>query len=181
MNRKYINRDDNKDKKPDVFEKQEKEIYFKKDPIQNATKKHLDDLGTDIREANIYINSLSKHIADQKAKINVVKKMQAEFEKELGILMPGENPIPLQTTKSEFENLGKVFESEKIITNITGMVEKEAQNRIMTLESQLEEEKRNSTEFRKLLEQNLRKFNSIEKNLKGQKTILETEIKEKTE
>src|SRR5574338_396752 len=181
MNRKYINRDDNKDKKPDVFEKQEKEIFFTKDPIQNATKKHLDDLGTDIREANTYINALSKHIAEQKAKVNVIKKVQDDFEKELGILTPGEHPIPVQTSKTEFENLGKEFESDKIINNITNIVEKEAKNRIMALESQLEEEKRNSTEFRKLLEQNLRKFNSIEKNLKGQKTILETEIKEKTE
>lgn len=181
MNRKYINRDDSKDKKEDVFEKQKKEIFFKKDPTHNSTKKQLEDLGGDIKEANTYISSLSKHIAEQKAKISVVKKMQDEFEKELGILMPGEHPIPVQTSKSEFENLGKEFESDKIITSITGMVEKDTQNRIMALESQLEEEKRNATEFKKLLEQNLRKFNSIEKNLKGQKTMLETEIKEKTE
>ncbi len=179
MNRKYINRD-NRDKKDDIFDKPEKEVFFKKDPAQNSTKKHLDDLRGDIKEANTYINSLSKHIADQKTKINVIKKMQNEFEKELGILTPGE-PIPVQTSKTEFENLGKEFESDKIINSITSMVEKEVQNRIMTLESQLEEEKRNSKEFRKILEQNLRKFNSIEKNLKGQKTMLESEVREKTE
>lgn len=179
MNRKYINKDD-RDKKNDIFDKQEKEVFFKKDPAQSSTKKHLDDLMGDIKEANTYINSLSKHIADQKTKINVIKKMQNEFEKELGILTTGE-PIPVQTSKTEFENLGKEFESDKIINNITNIVEKEVQNRIMTLESQLEEEKRNSKEFRKILEQNLRKFNSIEKNLKGQKTMLESEVREKTE
>ena len=179
MNRKYINKDD-RDKKNDIFDKQEKEVFFKKDPAQSSTKKHLDDLRGDIKEANTYINSLSKHIADQKTKINVIKKMQNEFEKELGILTTGE-PIPVQTSKTEFENLGKEFESDKIINNITNIVEKEVQNRIMTLESQLEEEKRNSKEFRKILEQNLRKFNSIEKNLKGQKTMLESEVREKTE
>lgn len=180
MNRKYINKDD-KSKKDDIFDKHEKEVFFKKDPTRNSTKKHLEDLGGDIKEANTYINSLSKHIAEQKAKVNVIKKMQDDFEKELGILTPGEHPIPVQTSKTEFENLGKEFESDKIINNITNIVEKEAKNRIMALESQLEEEKRNSTEFRKLLEQNLRKFNSIEKNLKGQKTMLESEIKEKTQ
>jgi signal transduction histidine kinase len=60
-------------------------------------------------------------------------------------------------------------------------VEKEVQNRILVLESQLVEEKKNADEFRKMLEQNLKKFNRIEKNLKTDKAKLESEIKEKTD
>ena len=60
-------------------------------------------------------------------------------------------------------------------------MEKEVQNRILVLESQLVEEKKNADEFRKMLEQNLKKFNRIEKNLKTDKAKLESEIKEKTD
>jgi signal transduction histidine kinase len=179
LNRKYISRDDNK--KTDTSDKHGKEIFFEKDPAQNSTEKQFTNLGDDIRDANKYINSLTKHIADQKSKIDSIKKMQTNFEKELGMLVPIGKPIPVQTNNTEFEILGKEFESDKIITDITEIVEKQVQNRILALESQLQEERRNSDEFKIMLEQNLKKFNSLEKNLKGQKSILEDEVREKTE
>ena len=181
MNRKYINRDEDKDKKSDVFDTQDKEIFFEKDPSQNTTEGKVTALGDDIKEANKYINSLSKHIANQKSKIDAIKKMQSEFEKELGSLTTVGEPIPVQTSQNEFENIGKEFESDKIITDITEIVEVQVQNRIKALESQLQEEKRNSNEFKKILEQNLKKFNNMERNLQGEKSILEDEVRQKTE
>ena len=180
MNRKYINRDED-DKKADVFDKQDKEIFFEKDPAKNSTAGQFANLGDDIKDANKYINNLSKHIANQKSKIDSIKKMQTNFEKELGMLIPVGKPIPVQTDKTEFEILGKEFESDKIITDITEIVEKQVQNRILALESQLQEERRNSDEFKIILENNLKKFNDLEKTLKGQKSILEGEVREKTE
>ena len=180
MNRKYINRDED-DKKTDAFDKQDKEIFFEKDPAKNSTAGQFANLGDDIKDANEYINNLSKHIANQKSKIDSIKKMQTNFEKELGMLIPVGKPIPVQTDKTEFEILGKEFESDKIITDITEIVEKQVQNRILALESQLHEERRNSDEFKIILENNLKKFNDLEKTLKGQKSILEGEVREKTE
>jgi signal transduction histidine kinase len=180
LNRKYINRDED-DKKTDAFDKQDKEIFFEKDPTKNSTADQFANLGDDIKDANEYINNLSKHIANQKSKINSIKKMQTNFEKELGMLIPVGKPIPVQTDKTEFEILGKEFESDKIITDITEIVEKQVQNRILALESQLHEERRNSDEFKIILENNLKKFNDLEKTLKGQKSILEGEVREKTE
>lgn len=181
MNRKYLNRDEDKNKESDIFDRKEKEVFFEKDPTQNSTEDQITELGDNIKEANKYIGSLSKHIANQKSKIDSIKKMQDDFERDIGILTQVGKPIPIQTSKTEFETLGKEFESEKIITDITEIVEKQVQNRLLALESQLQEEKRNSDEFRKMLEQNLKKFNSLEKNLKGQKLVLESEVKEKTE
>jgi len=180
LNRKYINRDED-DKKEDVFDKQSKEIFFEKDPAKNSTKEQFTDLGDDIKDANKYINTLTKHIANQKSKIDSIKKMQSNFEKELGMLVPVGKPIPVQTSKTEFEILGKEFESDKIITDITEIVEKQVQNRIMALESQLQEERRNTDEFKLILEQNLKKFNDLEKTLTSQKSILEGEVREKTD
>jgi len=180
LNRKYINRDED-DKKADAFDKQDKEIFFEKDPAKNSTAGQFANLGDDIKDANKYINNLSKHIANQKSKIDSIKKMQTNFEKELGMLIPVGKPIPVQTDKTEFEILGKEFESDKIITDITEIVEKQVQNRILALESQLQEERRNSDEFKIILENNLKKFNDLEKTLKGQKSILEGEVREKTE
>lgn len=181
MNRKYLNRDDGKNKESDIFDKKEKEVFFDKDPTQNTTEGQFTELGDDIKEANKYIGSLSKHISNQKSKIDTIKKMQSDFEKELSVLTPVGKPIPIQTSKTEFETLGKEFESDKIITDITKIVEKQVQNRIMALESQLLEEKRNSDEFKKMLEQNLKKFNNLEKSLKDQKIVLESEVRKKTE
>jgi len=180
LNRRYINRDED-DKKTDALDKQDKEIFFEKDPAQNSTEKQFTNLGEDISDANKYINSLTKHIANQKSKIDSIKKMQNNFEKELGMLVPVGKPIPVQTNNTEFDILGKEFESDKIITDITEIVEKQVQNRILALESQLQEERRNSDEFKIMLEQNLKKFNNLEKNLKGQKSVLEGEVREKTE
>lgn len=180
MNRKYINRDED-DKKADAFDKQDKEIFFEKDPAKNSAPEQLANLGDDIKDANKYINTLTKHIASQKSKIDSIKKMQTNFEKELGMLLPVGKPIPVQTNKTEFEILGKEFESDKIITDITEIVQKQVENRIMALESQLQEERRNSDEFKIILDQNLKKFNSLEKNLKGQKSVLEGEVREKTQ
>lgn len=181
MNRKYLNRDDDKNKEADIFDKNEKEVFFEKDPAQNSTEGQFSELGGDIKEANKYIGSLSKHIANQKSKIDTIKKMQSDFEKELNVLTQIGKPISIQTSKTEFEDLGKEFESDKIITDITEIVEKQVQNRIMALESQLQEEKRNSDEFKKMLEQNLKKFNNLEKSLKDQKLVLESEVRKKTE
>lgn len=181
MNRKYLNRDDDKNKEADIFDKNEKEVFFEKDPAQNSTEGQFSELGGDIKEVNKYIGSLSKHIANQKSKIDTIKKMQSDFEKELNVLTQEEQPIPVQTNKTEFETLGKEFESDKIIADITKIVEKQVQNKIMVLESQLQEEKRNSDEFRRMLEQNLKKFNNLEKSLKDQKLVLESEVRKKTE
>lgn len=181
MNRKYLSRDDDKNKESDIFDKKEKEVFFEKDPTQNSTEGQFSELGGDIKEANKYIGSLSKHIANQKSKIDSIKKMQGNFEKELSILTQVGKPIPIQTSKTEFETLGREFESDKIITDITEIVEKQVQNRMLALESQLQEEKRNSDEFRKMLEINLKKFNNLEKSLKGQKLVLESEVRKKTE
>jgi signal transduction histidine kinase len=106
--------------------------------------------------------------------------MQTEFEKEIGALNPSDRPIPIQVKKNEFESLGVEFESDKIIGDITSIVEKQVQNRILVLESQLEEERKNSDEFRRILGDNLKQFNRIEKDLKKEKTRLEGEIREKT-
>lgn len=180
LSRKYINRDDEK-KKPDAFDEQNKEIFFEKDESQNPTKAQIEDLGENIKETNKYISNLSKHIASQKSKIDSIRKMQTDFEKELSMFVPIGKPIPIQTNKTEFEGLGKEFESDKIISDITEIVERQIQNKISALESQLQEERRNSDEFKMLLEQNLKKFNELEKSLNGQKSILEGEVKEKTE
>ncbi|MEW6043410.1 MAG: ATP-binding protein [Thermoproteota archaeon] len=178
-NRKYLNRDDDKAKdNEDLFERPDKEIFFEK--TENGHKTDATELGEDIKDVNKYLNSLSRHIAEQKEKIEQIKNKQNNFEKELDVLKVGQ-PVPVEPANTEFEALGKEFESDKVINNINAIVEKEVQNRIMLLESQLQEEKKNSAEFKKMLELNLRKFNRIEKNLKGEKTVLESEVKEITQ
>ncbi|MEO9309753.1 MAG: ATP-binding protein [Nitrososphaera sp.] len=178
-NRKYLNRDGDKVKdSDDLLERPDKEIFLEK-----TKNKHIVDpveLGDDIKEVNRYLNSLSKHIAEQKEKIEQIKNKQNNFEKELDVLKVGQ-PVPVEPASTEFEALGKEFESDKIINDINTIVEKEVQNRIMVLESQLQEEKKNSAEFKRILEQNLRKFNKIERNLVGEKTVLESEVREMTQ
>ncbi|MEM3064430.1 MAG: ATP-binding protein [Candidatus Nitrosotenuis sp.] len=178
-NRKYLNRDGDKSKNPDdALKRPDKEIYLK-----NTTNMHTTDtveLGYNIKEVNDYLNSLSKHIAEQKERIEQIKNKQSSFEKELDILKVGQ-PVPVEPSSTEFESLGKEFESDKIIDDINAIVEREVQNRIMVLESQLQEEKKNSAEFKRMLEQNLRKFNKIEKSLVVEKTVLESEVKEITQ
>jgi signal transduction histidine kinase len=177
-NRKYLNRDDKAKDDDDLLERPDKEIFFEK--TENENKTDAVDLGEDIKEVNKYLNSLSKHVAEQKEKIEQIKNKQNNFEKELDVLKVGQ-PVPVEPASTEFETLGKEFESDKVINDINAIVEKEVQNRIMLLESQLQEEKKNSAEFKKMLELNLRKFNRIEKNLKGENTVLESEVKEMTQ
>lgn len=179
MGRKYLNRDE-KEGSEDVLDKTDKEIFFEKEPSSKSTELKFEGLGEDIKHLDQYISSLSKHIVSQKAKIEAMKKMQTEFEKEIGALNPSDRPIPIQVKKNEFESLGVEFESDKIIGDITSIVEKQVQNRILVLESQLEEERKNSDEFRRILGDNLKQFNRIEKDLKKEKTRLEGEIREKT-
>lgn len=179
-NRKYLNREEDKSNKTsDSFERPEKEIFLEKSTPKNRTKEEF-GLSDDIKDVNKYLNSLSKHIEEQKAKIEQIKKKQNNFEKELDVLKVGQ-PVPIESVKTEFERLGKEFESDKVIDDISALVEKEIQNRIMVLESQLLEEKKNSAEFKKILEINLKKFHRIEKSLKGEKVILESEVKEMTQ
>lgn len=180
-NRKYLNRDKEGSKPTDASAHPKKEIFLEKTQAGDFTKTKLVDLGDDIKDVNHYINSLSKHIVEQKARIENMKKVQSDFEKELDLLTSTGQPIPIQSDKTEFDGLGGEFESDKLIGNITSIVENEVQNRIMVLESQLVEEKRNSIEFKKILEQNLKKFNHIEKNLKINNTRLESEIRQKTD
>lgn len=178
-NRKYLNRDGDKAKaSDDLLERPDKEIFLEKTKNEHAT--DAVELGDDIKEVNKYLNSLSKHIAEQKEKIEQIKNKQNNFEKELDVLKVGQ-PVPIEPAGTEFESLGKEFESDKIIDDINTIVEKEVQNRIMVLESQLQEEKKNSAEFKRMLEQNLRKFNKIEKSLVGEKTVLESEVREMTQ
>jgi signal transduction histidine kinase len=184
-NRKYLSRDENKSKPADS-DAPKKEIFLEKTQAKGSTNGNLEGIGGDIKNVNEYINSLNKHILDQRTRIENMKKLQSNFEKELQILTSGEIPIPVQSDKTEFDGLGKEFngeetESAEVIGSITSIVEKEVQNRILVLESQLVEEKKNADEFRKMLEQNLKKFNRIEKNLKTDKAKLESEIKEKTD
>ncbi len=179
-NRKYLNREEDKvNKTSDSFERPEKEIFLEKSTPKNRTKEEF-GLSDDIKDVNKYLNSLSKHIEEQKAKIEQIKKKQNNFEKELDVLKVGQ-PVPIEPAKTEFESLGKEFESDKVIDDISAIVQKEIQNRIMVLESQLQEEKKNSAEFKKILEINLKKFHRIEKSLKGEKVILESEVKEMTQ
>ncbi len=181
MSRKYLNRNEKQSEPTDAFEKTDKEIFLKKDPSSNSTEAKFDSLGDDIRNLDQHIGSLSKHLVDQKARIDAMKKLQDNFEKEIGILNSGGQSVPIQVKKNEFDSVGVEFESEKIIGDITSIVEKQVQNRILVLESQLEEERKNSYEFRKILGENLKEFNRIEKNLKKEKVRLEGEIREKTQ
>lgn len=180
MSRKYLNRDEEQSDGDDALDKTKKEIFFEKSPSSNLSDSKFEGIGDDIRSLDQYISSLSKHLVTQKAKIDAMKRMQTEFEREIGALNPGQRPIPIQTQKTEFDNLGIEFESDKVIGDITTIVEKQVQNRILVLESQLEEERKNSEEFRKILGQNLKEFNRIEKGLKKEKIRLEGEIRDKT-
>lgn len=181
MGRKYLNREGKENEPKDALEKTDKEIFFEKSQANGSATPKYEGIGDDLRSLDQYIDSLSKHLVEQKSKIEAVKKMQSNFEREVGLLNPSQHQIPIQTNnKSEFDGLGVEFESDKIIGDITEVMEQQAKNRIRVLESQLDEERKNSDEFRQILGKNLKEFNKIEKSLKKDKVRLESEIRETT-
>ncbi|WP_179369450.1 histidine kinase dimerization/phospho-acceptor domain-containing protein [Candidatus Nitrosotenuis sp. DW1] len=143
----------------------------------------FEELREDIVSANEQIHSLVNHLNYQTMKIKKIKRIHEDFEHELDILNgKNDNSVPMQDfRKTEFENMGREFESKKIIGDITLTVEKQGRDRIAMLEKQLEDEKANAAQFNKKIQEEVIKFTIIEEALKRDKGELESIIKEKTE
>lgn len=172
MTRKFLN------KKTDDSER---EIVLSKDESKETTP--YDELKSDLVSANKQIHSIANYLGYQTMKIEKIKRMHDDFEKQLDILNADNDQVALahSAAVSEFEGLGHEFDSKKIIGNITGIIEKQGQDRIATLERQLEEEKTHTAQFNKKMQQNLVQFSIMEDALKNDKTKLESIIREKTE
>lgn len=143
----------------------------------------FDELKEDILNANKQIHSIANHLSYQTMKIEKIKRIHEDFEHELDVLNADNDAIITvqNNKKTEFENIGKEFESEKIIGSITSIIEKHGKDRISGLERQLESEKENAAQFNKKIQENLVKFAIMEEALKSGKDKLEYIIKEKTE
>lgn len=143
----------------------------------------FEELREDVLNANKQIHSIANHLSYQKMKIEKIKRIHEDFEHELEILNADNDKIVTvqNNIQTEFENLGHEFESKKIIGNITSIVEKHGNERIVMLEKQLESEKTNAVQFNKKVQENLVKFSILEEALKSDKSKLESIIKEKTE
>jgi signal transduction histidine kinase len=154
-----------------------KDIILKKTPATDFTRSDFSGLGVDIKDLNHHLGSLTKEIAAQRAKIEGIKRRQDNFEKEVEFLKSDEE---VGNGETEFDRVDRGFESAKVIDDINMLVEKQVLYHIKALEHQLDEEKRNSAEFKKTIENKLQKFTQIEKNLVLETEHLESEIQEKT-
>ena len=178
MNRKYLDRKDNNSNSSDVnarkFELKNQQTT--KDSFLNQT----EDIKNDIINTNQYLHSLTTHIGEQKTKIERIKKMHNNFDRELDLLRSDNEIHENQTKETEFESIGKEFDSSKIIGNITSIIERQGAERIQLLKNQLEDEKKNAQDLKTKLHENLQKITTIESNLTNDRNAIALELVEKT-
>lgn|GEM_PF-1250285 len=177
MSRKFINKDDDIED-ADVLVRPKKEVHFGNAPANNTH--GVNGFDSDAKEASNDISSLTEQIVEQKTRIQEISKKQRDFEEGLKMLQGGNSNRQVQKT-TEFENLGNEFQSSRIIKGISAIVEEEMRNRISNIEKQLTYEKKHSETFSSNLEENLKKFFFVEKDLKIANTKLEEEIRDTTE
>ena len=175
MVRKFLN------KKPGDSDDSKRIVELAKSEQSETTP--YDELRTDLVSANKQIHSIADYLGYQTMKIEKIKRMHDDFEKQLDILNADNDQVALSydVKKTEFESLGQEFDSKKIIGNITTIVEKQGQDRITTLEKQLQDERQHTAQFNKKVQENLVKFSILEDALKHDKSKLESIIQEKTE
>lgn len=174
MVRKYLN-------KKDESITDDRNIELGKSEQTEATE--YDELKEDLVNANKQIHSIANHLGYQAMKIERIKRIHDEFEKQLNVLNSDQPQIAVvdQTKKTEFENIGNEFDTKKIMGNITSILEKQGQSRISELEKLLLDEKTRTELINNKVQQDLLKFGIIEMTLKNDKNMLESIIKEKTE
>ena len=180
MNRKYLDRKDNDSKNTydiDTRKFELKKTQQTKDTFLDQT----EDIKNDIINTNQYLHSLTTHIGEQRTKIERIKKMHNNFDRELDLLR-SDSALVIQspTEKTEFEGIGKEFDSGKIIGNITTIIEKQGEERIQLLKNQLEDEKKNAQDLKTKLHENLQKITTIESNLTNDRNAIALELEEKT-
>lgn len=176
VSRKYISRETQAGS-TDAPDGAEKVIHFESAPADGPESNPY----RPEQDADGSISSLTKQIVDQKARIQAISKKQHDFEEEIRMLQ-GRQPVNVtRSDRTEFENLGNEFQSNRIIKGITSIVDEEMRSRISNIEKQLDYEKRHSETFSMNVEENLKKFLAVEKNLKTTNIRLEEEIKETTE
>lgn len=117
MVRKFLN-------KKDEIAYSDRKIELTKNQSTSKTAP-FDELREDIVNANKQIHSLVNHLNSQTQKIKKIKRIHEDFEHELDILNADDDKTQLvhNVAKTEFENIGHEFESEKIIGNITSIIE----------------------------------------------------------
>ncbi|MBM3903671.1 MAG: GHKL domain-containing protein [Thaumarchaeota archaeon] len=173
MSRKFLN------KKSDELD--DRKIELTKTESKETTP--YEELKTDLVSANKQIHSIANYLGYQTMKIEKIKRMHDDFERQLDMLNADNDQIVIahQAAKTEFESLGHEFDAKKIIGNITSIVEKQGTERITSMEKQLIDEKEHIAQFNKKLQQNLVQFSVMEEALKSDKSKLESIIREKTE
>lgn len=182
MDRKYLDRKDNDSKNTGDIDTRKFELKKNQQTTKDSFLDQTEDIKNDIINTNQYLHSLTAHIGEQRTKIERIKKMHNNFDRELDLLRSDsgivihENP----TKKTEFESIGKEFDSGKIIGNITSIIEKQGEERIQSLKNQLEDEKKNAQDLKTKIHENLQKITTIESNLKNDRTAIALELEEKT-
>jgi two-component system sensor histidine kinase HydH len=182
MDRKYLDRKGNNSKNTTDSDTRKFELKKNQQTEKDSFLNQTEDIKNDIIDTNQYSHSLTTHIGGQGTKIERIKKMQSNFDRELDLLrFDGEMVIHENPTKkTEFESIGEEFASGKIIKNITSIIEKQGEERIQLLKNQLEDEKKNSEELKIKLHENLQKISVIESSLKNDRNTIALELEEKT-
>ena len=83
--------------------------------------------------------------------------------------------------KTEFANIGKEFESDKIGQEVTGLLYQYEKQKIAMTQRQIQEERALVEDLNNKVEQNIAKFVNLESRLKHKQEELEVEVRQKSQ
>lgn len=173
MDRKYIHKNDQDlAQNTDPLDYTKRRIKFQKRPSDQSLETMESVATTNASVQGVEIKTPTESPVTQK--VERIKK--ARFNANLKFLQDDD-----AFTKTEFETLGREFESDKIGQEVSGLLYQYEKQKMVMVQRQIQEEKTLVQELNQKIETNIAKFVSLESKLKQKQGELEDEVRIKTQ
>ncbi|MBM3903674.1 MAG: GHKL domain-containing protein [Thaumarchaeota archaeon] len=171
MDRKYLAKTNPADDNDDPLNPSHRRFQFQKQPFDGESESMT------INQEEKQTQTKSQPTSTQSKTLDSHDLKKARLNENLKFLQGDSDFVK----KTEFANIGKEFESDKIGQEVTGLLYQYEKQKIAMTQRQIQEERALVQELNEKVEQNIAKFVNLESKLKHKQEELEIEVRLKSQ
>ncbi len=148
--------------------------------ISSKSKKSTENTEIQIKKAKEYMKKINDQLTNRLHRIDKIKKSHERFEHQIEVLQSGKFTNRQESLMDMVNDIIEIPEAIKINSELSGLIEKYAVEKLDLMKKLFSNEKKQTREFNKKLKENLSHLAMSEQKLKRQRDNLQIDLREKT-
>ncbi|MEK0381525.1 MAG: ATP-binding protein [Nitrosopumilus sp.] len=146
----------------------------------SKSEKSIENTEIQIKKAKEYMKKINSQLTNRLHRIDKIKKSHERFEQQIEVLQSGKFVNRQESLMDMVNDIIEIPEAIKVNSELSGLIEKYAVEKLDLMKKLFSNEKRQTREFNEKLKENLSQLAMSEQKLKRQRDNLQIDLREKT-